>query len=291
MGSFPSLYRARAVDTNGRKVTAFVPSVFGEQPITIIDSINALPSDPGMGWVFFQAGNPEFPVWVGVASGSGDGEDGEDGADGPPGPTGPPGPDEIFVGPEDPIGTYPLTDLWYDTDAIGLTGQAPYGLEAARPVAPGLPMRYFATDTKRDWLYDGTQWVRTGVIASHSLSSTFTSTGVQVMQDEGLTVTIDEPVGRLLKVTISVNPYAPGGPNACRYQIVRNGVAQREWTIINLALGGAMATTLVWLVTGVAGTGVVWKVMMAPVGNNTAVASYGPAPYTRQLLVEDVGPA
>lgn len=69
MASFPSLYRARAVDvdTTGRKITVFVPQVYGEVAISIRDSVHGLPNAPGMGWVMFQAGNPEFPVWVDVS--------------------------------------------------------------------------------------------------------------------------------------------------------------------------------------------------------------------------------
>ena len=33
------------------------------------------------------------------------------------------------------------------------------GLDAAKPATPPGPMRYFATDTRRDWLHDGTGWI------------------------------------------------------------------------------------------------------------------------------------
>ena len=54
-------------------IEVFVPQVFGETPITITDAMGALPSSPTMGWVFFQAGNCEFPVWAGEGSGGGGG--------------------------------------------------------------------------------------------------------------------------------------------------------------------------------------------------------------------------
>jgi hypothetical protein len=100
--AYPSLYRAKVAQTNGTSATVYVPQVFGETPVVVRDSIGALPSAPGMGWVFFQAGNPEFPVWVGVQSGGG----------------GTGGDDEMFIGPEDPGPTY---ELWYDTDASAQT--------------------------------------------------------------------------------------------------------------------------------------------------------------------------
>jgi len=66
--------------------------------------------------------------------------------------------DEVFIGPDDPIGTFPMTELWYDTDAPG-RDQPSFGLEANKPAAPGQPMSFFATDTKREWFYDGTGWI------------------------------------------------------------------------------------------------------------------------------------
>ena len=41
----------------------------------------------------------------------------------------------------------------------GLSTVAGGGLEGAKPTSPATPMRYFAIDTKRDWLYDGTGWI------------------------------------------------------------------------------------------------------------------------------------
>jgi hypothetical protein len=72
VATFPSLFRAKAVQINQGSVSAFVPHVFGDTVITIRDFLGPQPSAPGMGWVFFQAGNPEFPVWTsGLGSGNG----------------------------------------------------------------------------------------------------------------------------------------------------------------------------------------------------------------------------
>lgn len=65
------------------------------------------------------------------------------------------GPNEVFVGSDQP--TDPDVELWYDTDDPGLSGGV--GLEAAKPAAPPVGTRYFATDTLRDWLWDGTGWI------------------------------------------------------------------------------------------------------------------------------------
>jgi len=107
---YPSLYRAKAVSIRSGAVDAFVPQVFGEATVTITESLGSLPTAPGMGWVFFQAGNPEFPVW---SSGLGTGSAGNG--------NGPPVepvvvPDEVWVGVTEP--TDPDIELWFDPDEV-----------------------------------------------------------------------------------------------------------------------------------------------------------------------------
>jgi hypothetical protein len=105
---YPSLYRAKAVSIRSGAVEAFVPQVFGETTITITDALGSLPDAPTMGWVFFQAGNPEFPVWSsGLGTGSAGGGNGNGG---PPVDV----PDEVWIGPAPPPD--PDAELWYDTD-------------------------------------------------------------------------------------------------------------------------------------------------------------------------------
>jgi hypothetical protein len=106
---YPSLYRAKAVSIRSGAVEAFVPQVFGETTVTITDALGLLPTAPTMGWVFFQAGNPEFPVWSsGLGAAGGGGDNGNGG--GPPVVV----PDEVWVGPGTPPDA--VTELWYDTD-------------------------------------------------------------------------------------------------------------------------------------------------------------------------------
>ena len=44
----------------------------------------------------------------------------------------------------------------------GVVPQPTAGTEATKPAVPVGPMRYFATDTRRDWLWDGSGWVVMG---------------------------------------------------------------------------------------------------------------------------------
>lgn len=68
MAVYPAIYRAKAAKVTGQSMQAFIPQVFGDTPVTIVNFLGDPPSSPGMGWVAFQAGNPEFPVWMGVVS-------------------------------------------------------------------------------------------------------------------------------------------------------------------------------------------------------------------------------
>lgn len=98
---FPSIYRAKATRWADNKLTVLVPQIFGEAPVTVTD-FTGTPTT-GMGWVLFQGGNPEFPVWLGrsVAATSGSGETG-------------PSLDEVWIGPDPPPDE--ATELWIDTD-------------------------------------------------------------------------------------------------------------------------------------------------------------------------------
>ncbi len=68
------------------------------------------------------------------------------------------GSDPIWVDPSAP--TDPSYELWYDTDANASLATSG-GLDGSKPAAaPALAgMHYFATDTGRDWLCDGTGWI------------------------------------------------------------------------------------------------------------------------------------
>jgi len=59
-----TLYRARALMVDDGVITAYVPQVFGDTPIRITDTIGELPSGPSTGWVMFESGATEFPVWT-----------------------------------------------------------------------------------------------------------------------------------------------------------------------------------------------------------------------------------
>lgn len=98
MNKYPGVYRAKAVQVTDGVITAYVPQVLGDVPVPITNVIGGFPSGPAIGWVFFEAGWAERPVWSsGVIAGF----------------------DvlgiEVQVSPEAP--TNDNIVLWYDTDA------------------------------------------------------------------------------------------------------------------------------------------------------------------------------
>lgn len=82
--SYPAIYRARVTRIDGQRLTVFVPQVFGEASIVIDTFVGNLPTEAGLGWVMFEGGNPEFPVWAGnfIGATGAQGEQGDAGQSG-----------------------------------------------------------------------------------------------------------------------------------------------------------------------------------------------------------------
>ena len=92
------MYRAKSVKFEAPILTAYVPQVFGDVPIEITEVIGS--TTQGMGWVFFQGGDPEFPVWQGGVGGNGGTVS-----------------DTLWVDEEPPTTTSGI-ELWWDEDAV-----------------------------------------------------------------------------------------------------------------------------------------------------------------------------
>lgn len=133
-----------------------------------------------------------------------------------------------------------------------------------------------------------------GVMGVHTLLTDFTTSGSHVtLQNEGLTLTLDEQAGRRIKVTLAVNPFVNGGANGVRYAILRDGVLIRTWGIAPGALSTTVgsATTLTTVET-VAATHAasVFTVQIQANPTNTQVSSAGAGTgFARQLIIEDIG--
>lgn len=106
MPTFPGLYRAKAVQKTGSLVSAFIPQIFGTTQVTITEFVGTPPAAKEMGWVAFQNGAPEYPVWFGNSTGGGGTVT-----------------DVVWNGPDAP-GDQSI-EMWWDTDEPSPTGTKP----------------------------------------------------------------------------------------------------------------------------------------------------------------------
>jgi hypothetical protein len=98
MPVYPGAYKAKAVAYNAPVLTVFVPQVFGDQAIEITEFVGG--PTQGMGWVVFQGGSPDHPLWLSSGGGGGSGTV----------------TDTMWVGPDPPPS--PDIELWWDTDEV-----------------------------------------------------------------------------------------------------------------------------------------------------------------------------
>lgn len=130
-----------------------------------------------------------------------------------------------------------------------------------------------------------------GVLGFHQLNTAFTTSGTHTtFQDEGLTTTVSYRPGRRLKVTLEVHVDAPGGtPQIIRFQVLRGSTLVGWWQHRAEAAG---ISTHVYqnIIETVNEETQVFKVQICAAAGNTSVKSHGDYSFTRQLIVEDIGP-
>src|SRR5580765_4989617 len=103
MRTLEGIYKAVCLDVVGStRIRCKVPQIFADEIVTCLDSAGPMPTAGATGWVAFEAGYPDRPVWMGSEFIGSEGGGGV----GPPGPTGPPGPPGApgAAGPQGPPG-------------------------------------------------------------------------------------------------------------------------------------------------------------------------------------------
>ena len=187
----------------------------------------------------------------------------------------------IALTPTDPIALNPAAELWYDTDQVA--PPLPASNISFTPVGA-----ITATDVQ-----SAIARLPQGKLGLHTLVAGYVTTGTHtVAQDEGLTLTINEPVGRALKFTAMLRPYCPGGANRIVYTLVRNGVNVCVFGTVAEVLSTTVAQSFAFVYvvpSSVGGAGVVWKIQIQAGTTNTAVSSHADASAPRQFLIEDIG--
>lgn len=161
--------------------------------------------------------------------------------------------------------------------------------------SPAAGAQVVDTTNGRVYSFDGTAWKWgtpfSPVLGRHELSTIFTSAAPHnAYQAEGLSVTVNTVPDRLLRLSLKVNPQATGGANDCRYRILRSGVTINGayWQMRPTGMETAF-WSLVVPSASVAGS-YTYAVEVMGAAADTQIRSYADGNFTRQLVVEDVGP-
>lgn len=135
-----------------------------------------------------------------------------------------------------------------------------------------------------------------GVLARAEITSTFTTSSTHTtFQDvTGYSVSCTYGPNRVLRVSMQVNPYVPGGANYIQYKMIRGSTDLNVFDCAStlLEVGNAssfvFSTTILGPATGATQT---FKVQMRATGGNTQVANYAAASTIGLLMIEDLGQA
>ena len=302
MAVYPIIYRAKAVQATATKLTAYVPQVFGDVSVEITDFLG--PPVAGMGWVFFQAGNPEHPVWTTRVASEGQADWSEEiteleaadaaldtrldvieqgGGDSS---------DEVWVGPNAPIGGQ---ELWYDPDVSGVTlfsGGGPSVNEVfvgpTDPIAtdPDIEL-WFDTDAPGALPQDQrwyTAWGLVGAASSSDIAVSAAAPGTTIRS-----VTLSLTAGRQYTVEArQLSSYVTGATNANSFQLyldLDGAVYNNYSTAYPIIVDGAYVTpaNVSWNLTATTGSHTVALRLVRNSGTGTMQARF-------HLMVYDVGP-
>lgn len=130
---------------------------------------------------------------------------------------------------------------------------------------------------------------------SSNATSNFTTSGTHTtFQDvTSLSASVTYAANRVLRVTLEVAPYTPGGVNGIEYKCIRGSTDIKVWDIPGEALSGSVQhqMTLTCTFAGPAsGATETFKVQMKGL-SNTQVGNQASAGSPSRLIIEDLGPS
>ena len=130
------------------------------------------------------------------------------------------------------------------------------------------------------------------LLGKHELTSTFlTAATHSVAQDEGLSVSISYLASRVLRVTFTGHLWANGGSQGISLRFVRGATTFGFFQTESLSAVTPLSCSFTKVFNGPAtGATETFKVQIAALTANTQVSSYADGNFTRQLIVEDLGP-
>jgi hypothetical protein len=130
------------------------------------------------------------------------------------------------------------------------------------------------------------------LLGKHELTSSFSTSATHTTaQDDGLSVSISSLPSRVLRVTFTGHPYANGGAQGVAFRFVRGATTFGFFQTIALPINPPISYSFTKVFNGPAtGATETFKVQILALTANTQVTSYADANFTRQLIVEDLGP-
>ena len=130
-----------------------------------------------------------------------------------------------------------------------------------------------------------------GVLGISTLATSFTTSATHTTyQDEGLSTAVSYAANRVLRLTLRVHVDCPGGVQAVNFKVIRNATDIAFFQAKPDA-ASPESTTWVAVINGPATAATeTFKVQIKAATSNTSVRSYGDASFTRQLVIEDIGP-
>ncbi len=131
-----------------------------------------------------------------------------------------------------------------------------------------------------------------GVAGLQTLTTAFTTSAPNTtLQDNGMTLTITEVLGRRYKITALCNLYPPGGLQSVQAVLVRGSTSLKaaNYSANVMDTGNALAVAFTFVYTSVGSGSATYKMQIKALTNNTAVADFADATFPRQFLIEDIG--
>ena len=131
-----------------------------------------------------------------------------------------------------------------------------------------------------------------GVVGSQTLTTNFPTVATHTtFQDNGMTLTFTEIIGRIYRITAYSNIYPSGGLQGINMRILRGAtsIKQANYATDVLNAATALPVALTFVYTSTASGSATHKVQIQAATNNTVVNDFGDATFPRQFVIEDIG--
>jgi hypothetical protein len=131
-----------------------------------------------------------------------------------------------------------------------------------------------------------------GVMGLQTLTTAYDTTSPHTtFQNNGMTLTITEELGRIYRITAACFPYPSGGLQGVFFRAMRAGVSIKQFNFSPTVMdaGVSLPLFMTFVYTSVASGSATYTMQIAAATANTSVSDYGDATFRRQFWIEDIG--